>query len=119
MTGDHKPILFSEIEPPKHLLGGILARVALARRRAARVKLVAASFGLLASVTALLPAFWYLLQEFYTSGFYDYFSLLFTDHSVAIAHWQELLLSLTEALPSIAILVLLGVVFVLLSSARG
>ena len=89
---------------PDGLFSAILARIALARRRAARRELVV--FGSIAfvSVLVLVPAIQYALNEFYTSGFYDYASLFFD--SLARGYWRELLYSLADSLPSFALLFL-------------
>ena len=99
--------LFLETEPPSGLVAAILARIALARRRAARVRLAAFGATAFASILLLIPAVQYAMNEFYTSGFYDYASLFFD--SFSHGYWQELLYSLTDSLPSVALLLLAAV----------
>ncbi|MCX6787237.1 MAG: hypothetical protein NTY93_01790 [Candidatus Kaiserbacteria bacterium] len=100
-------ILFKEISPPPRLLSAVLAHIDCARRRAAHIRIVVFGSVLAVSGGMLIPAVSYALHEFYASGFYDYFSIFFSDSSMAAAYWRELLLSMAETLPSLAILFLL------------
>ncbi|KKW23915.1 MAG: hypothetical protein UY70_C0007G0014 [Candidatus Kaiserbacteria bacterium GW2011_GWB1_52_6] len=118
MTSKRNMAFFTEVEPPEGLFKAVLARIALARRRAARIKLAALGTVILVSGAALVPAVSYAVQEFYTSGFYDYLSLFFSDSSVAFSHWQEISLSLAESLPSLAVLLLVGFAAAFLWSLR-
>lgn len=105
--------LFREIDPPQGLFSVILARIEYERQHAARLRL--ATFGTITfvSVLMLIPAVQYALSEFYTSGFYEYASLVFD--SLSYGYWQELLYSLADSLPSLALLLLaiIGTAFVL------
>ena len=96
----------AEIEPPQGLLPAILERIKRAARRRARVIFGATIAAALASGGALAAAVSYAGQELYTSGFYDYTSLLISD-AAARARWQEVLASLVGALPPVAILAVL------------
>jgi len=98
--------LVREAEPPHRLFSAILARVALARRRAARLRLAAFGTTAFVSILLLIPAVEYATNEFYTSGFYDYASLFFD--SLSRGYWREVLYSLTDSLPSLALLVLIA-----------
>jgi hypothetical protein len=111
--------LFHDPETPRELIPSILARIECARRRAARFRLAALGVVIAVSGTALVPAANYTLHEFYTSGFYDYLTLFFSDSQIAFAHWQEISFSLAESLPSIALLVLVSVAAVFLWSLRS
>jgi hypothetical protein len=118
MAHKNKNILFQEIDPPQELFSAILARIARARQRAARIRIAVFSSGLFISVVMLVPAVSYLAHEFYASGFYDYVSVFFVDNTMATTYWRELLISMAETLPSLAILLLLGLVAVALWSLR-
>jgi hypothetical protein len=52
----------------------------------------------------LIPAVQYAVSEFYASGFYEYASLFF--NSLSQGYWREVLYSLTDSLPSLALLIL-------------
>jgi hypothetical protein len=97
------------VEPPAGLYAGILVRIDLAKRRSAQMR--AGIFGVVALVSGslLVPIVQYTLQQFYASGFYDYFSLAMSDHSLVTTYWREFGLSLIESLPSLALLTLLPI----------
>lgn len=107
-----------DVEVPARLYAAVLARVALARRRAARIRLAALGTVMTMSGLALASSLSYIAHEFYTSGLYDYFSLLFSDSTLALSHWQEFSLSLLEAVPSIALMLLIGCLALFFWSAR-
>ncbi len=68
-------------------------------------------FGLVASVR-------YMIREFYQSGFYTYFSLVFSDTNTIVVYWRELSLSLVETMPMVGITISLIAVCVFLISLR-
>lgn len=96
------------LKAPQHLLPAIVARIQELRQRRARLYTFMLGLASLLTGAALLPAWNYASQELYTSGFFDYWSLLFSDHSVVLSAWREFALLLIESLPSIAVLLLLG-----------
>jgi hypothetical protein len=108
MASNRPALLFQEIEPPHELLPAILVHIARERRRAARLQL--GVFGTLSFVSALMliPAVQYAIAEFSSSGFYEYASLLFD--GFARGYWQEILYSLNNSLPSLALLILASVI---------
>ena len=121
MRQDREKIFQSieHIEPPYGLLGSILARISEAQRRNARTRLAFWSAGALVALGALVPVLRYAGQEFSQSGFYDYFSLLFSDGSMLLANsWKELALSLAESLPLMGVTLVLATFFVLLGLIR-
>lgn len=101
----HTALLFEQIDPPVGLCESILARVAFARRRSARVQLVLQTAVCFISGAALVPLAYSVGQEFYTSGFYDFASLFFSgDAGIISGTSHELLYSLLESLPAFAVL---------------
>lgn len=122
MADKNATFLFQEIDPPQGLLSAILARIARIareRQRAARIRFAAFGMGLVVSGGMLIPVVSYTLHEFYASGFYEYFSIFFSDSAMAMTYWRELLISMAETLPSLAILFLLGLVAAALWSLRN
>ncbi|MFH1236191.1 MAG: hypothetical protein V1685_04615 [Parcubacteria group bacterium] len=105
-------VRLNTIQVPPGLFESVLERIALARRRAARIRLAAFGTVTFVSVLMLIPAVQYAINEFYTSGFYDYASL-FLD-GLSRGYWRELLYSLVDSLPSLPLLLLalLGTAFV-------
>ena len=100
---------YDEIEPPAGLYALVLARIALARRRAAQWRLFFQTSVCFMSGLLLVPLVHSIGQELYTSGFYEYASLFFsTDSGIISNSSQELIYSLIESLPALA---LVGVLF--------
>jgi len=104
---------------PTELCQAILLQIEKLERRSARVR-----FFLFASATSvsglvLIPAVQYAAQEFYTSGFYSYWSLLFSDGRGVMAYWQDIAYSLFESLPSLALLLIIAAAAAMAWSLRG
>jgi hypothetical protein len=93
-------------QPPEGLYEAVLARVGLARRRAARFQFILLA-GTSAALTALAwVALQYLAAESTASGFSSYLSLLTSDTARVLSS-QEFFLSLVESLPSLALMMAL------------
>ncbi len=107
-NGLHRTLV--TVEPPQGLYAAVMARIDLAKRRSAQLRAAACAAIALLSGALLVPALEYAADQFYTSGFYDYLSLVLSDHSLVLTYWREFGLSLVESLPSLAILVLLPIV---------
>jgi ABC-type multidrug transport system permease subunit len=108
----------NRLEPPEFLLGNILTAIEAKKRKTARIRLALFGTFALASLAALFPAIQYFIAEFSQSGFYQYFSLLFSDWNLAITYWNDFVLSLAEALPVLATAAVLSAIFVFLGSLR-
>jgi hypothetical protein len=100
---------FTTVEPPQGLYAAVMLRIHLAQRRAAQMRAGLFAVVALASGAALVPVLGYTINQLYTSGFYDYLSLIFSDNSLVLTYWREFGLSLIESLPSLALLLLLPV----------
>ena len=81
-------------------------------KRVILLKLWSLSFVGLASLGLLVPAFEMLFNDFAHSGFYEYFSLIFSDGGLMLSYWKELSLSLAESLPIMSIIYTLSLFFV-------
>ena len=116
--GQKLSIYLQTIEPAEGLYGAVMERIAYAKRRQARIR--SGVFGALAIVSgaALVPAFQYTAEQFYASGFYDYFTLVFSDRGFVLTYWRQFSLSLIESLPSLALLLVLPIVGLLVYSIR-
>lgn len=84
----------------------------------AKLKLTAFSFVGILSLAGAIPAFKMLVADFARSGFYEYFSLLFSSNGALASSWKELAYSLAESLPTISIILSLSVIFVFFLSVR-
>lgn len=99
-------------EPPKELFGRIMSRIRREQKlETVKQRIAIFSIGALASLAAVFPAFQILETELASSGFFSFFSLLFSDFSIVAAYWQNFALSLLETLP------IMGLAAVLAASA--
>jgi len=106
-------------EPPAGLFEKIIQRLYQEQRISAlRRRLLILSAVLSGSMVALIPAFRALQTGLTESGFMEFFSLLFSDLAVVIAHWQDFASALLESLPVMSAVVLLSAVFVVLGSLK-
>lgn len=106
------------LEPPKGLRGKILASIKHEELRRARIYVFTALGTIATSSLGAVFAFKYMLQGFYQSSFYSYFSLLFSDPDIAVSYWKELSLSLIETAPLVGITLSLVALAALLTSVR-
>ncbi len=88
------------------------------RLRAERRRIAIGWIGIIVSTLALVPSIGFAYREFVASGFWWYFSLLFSDREVVLAAWKELLMTLGESLPWFAVAACLATVFLLLGCLR-
>ena len=84
----------------------------------ARVKLWAFSVVGFSSFIGLVPAFKILSTDLAQSGFYEYFSLAFSDGLSYLSYWKEFSFSLAESLPIMSITLSLSLVFILFLSLK-
>lgn len=105
-------------EPRSGLCEAILARIALLERRYTRVRAGLFSALALVCAAALIPATQYAAEQFYASGFYDYLTLIVSDHTLVLTYWRQFGLSLLESLPSLALLLFVPLIIVLAYSLR-
>lgn len=110
--------ILTALEPTPGFCDRILSRIEVARRRQAQIRCAATSASSFMFGMLLVPLFQYAAREFYASGFYDYASLAFSDHSALAGNGQEFFMTLVESLPSVALLALSAVLFALLWSIR-
>ena len=112
MSQDYEK-LFSAIETPElpaGLIGQVMKCIAkerghLVNRKRGAMLLVTAT-GMLAALT---PVFILIKASLEESGFWQYFSLLFSDFDIVTASWQNFLASLLEALPVTGLILLFAI----------
>lgn len=100
-----------KLKPPRGLRQSIIFGIGQVERSRARVYLFISTSILPLSIIGVIFSGKYLLQSFYQSGFYDYFSLLFSGDGAVFTYWKELTYSLAETIPilgTIAFLTALG-----------
>ncbi len=112
-------IIFCEVNPPEALCRSVLSRIAYARVRKLRHSLYLQLS--LCFVSGMLFVFLVrtLLRELHTSGFFEYASLIFSSDAGALSSvGRELLYSLVESLPALALLCTLGIAALTVWSLR-
>ena len=107
-----------QFEPSEKLRDGILARIDFEKRRSARIRFAALGTVATASFGAMIPSFQYAWRAVFQSGFYEYFSLLFSDSGAVLASWKTFALSLAETIPLVELTIFLIAVFIFLISVR-
>jgi len=94
-----KPISASP-EPPEYLFGRIMSRIHKEREEEIiKRRIILLSFVSAASFVSVFPAFQLLKADLAASGFFAFFSLLFSDFAIVAAYWQNFVFSLLESLP--------------------
>ena len=99
---------------PDGLFEKILIRIDEERLMRAKRRIVLICAGLIASVGALVPAFYWLRASFADSGSTQLLSLAFSDSSVMLADWRDFSIALLESLPILDIIAFLGIMLVVL-----
>lgn len=105
-------------EPDASLAENVWRTIILRNKRTAQLKLWAFAATGIASLIGLVPAFKILSNDLSQSGFYEYFSLIFSDSGSIISYWKEFILSLAESLPIASIIFTLSLIFVFFLSLR-
>jgi hypothetical protein len=108
-----------KIRPPRDLKRNIILGIAKEELHRAKVYFAVTLTALPASLVAVFLSGRYLINSFNESGFYDYFSLLFSGDSMVLAYWKELAYSLVETMPIVgAIVFLIAISFLVWSAAN-
>jgi hypothetical protein len=98
---------FCDIDPPEHLRGVILARIAKeARKRQLRRKMLLFG-GFFVSGAGVISSLTYFGREILASDFWSIASLVFSDLGTVAGHWQDYSFSLLETLPVVSIIAIL------------
>jgi hypothetical protein len=105
-------------KPDPALTGVVWSTVIAKNKRNTQFKLWAFALVGLTSFVGLVPTFKMLLSDLTQSGFYEYFSLLFSDTGSIFSYWKEFFLSLAESLPVVSIISALSLLFICFLSLR-
>lgn len=108
-----------QIEPPAGLLPKIMKRIRREERILLIKRVVAFSVTLVASFVAFFPVINMLVSDFTDSGFFNFFSLAFSDFSLILAYWQSFAMILLQTLPALSLALFLAVLVTFLQSARS
>ncbi len=107
------------IEPPSGLLQKVMDRLHKEERLYALRRVVLFSVVAVGSLVGLLPAFNNLAADFNQSGFWQFFSLAFSDFSIITEYWKSFLMMLLETLPVMSLALFLAVIATFLQSVRS
>jgi hypothetical protein len=108
----------AKYEPVPNLSISIWRVITKKERKMARLKLWAFILAGVVSLGGLVPALALLTRDFVQSGFYEYFSLIFSDSGSIFSYWKELVFSLAESLPTMSIILSLTLIFIFLLSLK-
>lgn len=103
--------------PENKLSEGIFSTISVKENRIKYIKLWVYSISGVFSFAGFFMIIKQLFSDFYSSGFYDYLSLMFSN-SKALYFWKEITLSIVESLPVTNIILSLALVFVFVLSLR-
>ncbi len=110
--------IFSKIEyqdPPAGLESRIIQKISLLRGKSVRKKLILDYLGLAFSLAGFVYATLIFRSDLLHSSFLSLVSLLFSDISIVLAHWQDFVFSLLETFPVLsAVYLLVPVIFFLM-----
>ena len=96
----------------------IIIALETAQKKEKRMQFFAWGTVALASFAGFVPGILYAIRGFNSSGFVQYASLMFTDSSVVLSHWQAFGLSLSESFPVMQSAIALGTCVMFLWAVR-
>jgi hypothetical protein len=108
----------AKYEPDYDLTRIVWSTIIIRDKRNSRFKLWIFSFVGFASLVEMVPTFKILFTDLTRSGFYEYFSLIFSDTGSIISYWKEFVFSLAESLPVFSIISALSLLFICFLSLR-
>ncbi len=113
--------LFKNIEQkavPENLQERILEHISvLSEKRNTAVQRVWSAISYTSIISCVGLAI-YAIQDFSQSGFYQYFSLIFTDSAIITSHLNEFILSLVNSIPFFTITMITLSIFIFLISLK-
>lgn len=104
--------------PSPQLYLKIMKRLRQEERILAGKKIVLFSILFSSSLAGLVSVGKMLVLQLQTSGFISFASLIFSDFDVAAAYWQNLLMAILEAMPTMSIALCLAILLIALQSVR-
>jgi hypothetical protein len=104
--------------PSPQLYLKIMKRLRREERILAGKKIVLFSIMFSSSLAGLVSAGKMLFLQLQTSGFISFASLIFSDFDVVAAYWQNLLMAILEAMPTMSIALCLAILLIALQSVK-
>lgn len=109
-----------ENEPSKDLFNKIILRIKKEEKIfIIKKRLLIVSAVLFLSSVAFIFSAITTHTEFIKSGFFDFFSLMFSDFNTIIAYWQNFSMSLLESLPVVSVIIFLFTLIIFISSLKA
>ena len=100
-------------QPESRLSGDVLCFIESKSSRRIKLKrlvyLSASALSLSGSVISIVS----LIDKLGRAGFYDYFSLAFSDSGVVASYWKEYILTIADSLPVVSIILSFSLLFIL------
>lgn len=72
----------------------------------------------LGALGAFIPAYSYMSSEIARTGFSEFLYLMYSDSTLVIINWQEMVFTILESLPIVGMVVILTLALTLLASLR-
>ncbi|MCK9393906.1 MAG: hypothetical protein WCX30_03245 [Candidatus Paceibacterota bacterium] len=95
-----------DVEPSNKLFEKIMLRISREERMIVTKKRIAVfSVFLVISSGGFVYSFIATQNAFVSSGFVQFFSLIFSDFNIVVAYWQNFLFTLLESLPVFAVII--------------
>lgn len=117
---EYKQIIQSiQIEPSSNLKDRIFCVIKKDNERKSKINFAFSVIGFMFSFVAIFPAFIYLGNSFYQSGFGQYFSAIFSDGGIVLTYWKDYLSLMAESAPIFEVSIFLAVIFILLFSFKS
>ena len=107
-----------QVEPSTDLKDRVWDGIKKHSIKKARVNFALSFAGLFVSFIAIFPAFIYLLNGFYQSGFVQYMPEIFSDGGTVLTFWKDYLSLIAESAPIFEFSIVLAIVFILLWSFK-
>jgi hypothetical protein len=108
VSGEENPELVSKV---MHYIGRY-------QKRRLYYKLYFSMISSMSFIAAFVYVFKYTLNEITSSGFYEYFRLIFSDGRIVLHFWKDFTYSLLSVLPTVSLSLTLFLLFSLVLSVR-
>jgi hypothetical protein len=107
------------LNPSPQLYLKIMKRLRQEERILAGKKIILFSIVFASSSAGLISAGKMLASQLQASGFISFASLIFSDFEIIKVYWQNLLIAILEAMPTMSIALCLAILLIALQSVRS
>jgi hypothetical protein len=106
------------LEAPDYLADNIILKMRIRQRVATNRRICFFSISTAFSIIALFFGFRSMQVNLINSGFWNFFSLIFSDFKIVVAYGWNFVLTLLETLPVVNLIILFVIVFLFLESIK-